>query len=73
MVIKQKTGGKEAFNKISESNPYGYGDHKAFNTKNKSHEGYLKYLKIKEQLIKINPEYKKFFDTAATKTKTPDS
>ena len=71
-VDAYRTGGKEALNKIIENNPYGYKDHKAFNTKDKSHEGYSKYLKIKEQLIKINPAYKKFFDEAATKKKSPE-
>ncbi|OPC09851.1 hypothetical protein BAY01_12855 [Elizabethkingia miricola] len=36
-------------------------DHKSLNSNNKNHPGVNKYNQIKNELIKINPNYKKEF------------
>jgi RHS repeat-associated protein len=67
-----KTSGETALDKMQRANPYGKKDHRAYNTKDKNHEGYKKYLNIKDQLIKKDPSYQKYFDDATKEEKWPN-
>jgi hypothetical protein len=59
-------GGKKEFEmwlkKEGETNPYGKKDHEAFDKKDLNSETYKNYVKQKEELLKVKPEYKKGFD-----------
>jgi hypothetical protein len=59
-----KSGGKEGFKKSHVDDPGGRKDHDAFNNSDTKHEGFVKYQKVRDQLLKIKPDYQQAFDDA---------
>lgn len=63
-IIKAyEKGGIEAVNKMM-PNDRGDSDHKALKNNNQNHKGVNKYNQTKNELIKVNPEYKQEFEEA---------
>lgn len=63
-IIKAyEKGGIEAVNKMM-PNDSGDSDHKALKNNNQNHKGVNKYNQTKNELIKVNSEYKQEFEEA---------
>ena len=64
-----KSGGKDGFNKSHDEDPGWKKDHQAFNKSDTKHEGFVKYQKMRDELIKVCQKYQQSFDDARKKGK----